>query len=188
MAIANKFIFALVGLAGGLALGILGTLHRPAPSPYRSQTNSPVRGLSAQEVENLLAGSGAGYARTAELNQHPGPLHLLELEQELEISASQAEAISAVFDQMQRDAQRLGQQIVEQEAQLSQAFATESLTPEGLDQQTQALAGLYGDLRAVHLAAHLEVTPWLTADQIERYDQLRGYSGAATPAHPHPGH
>ena len=40
-------------------------------SPYVAQQNSPVRGLSAQEVDDLLAGRGAGYARTAELNNYP---------------------------------------------------------------------------------------------------------------------
>ncbi|MCV4784044.1 DUF305 domain-containing protein, partial [Escherichia coli] len=54
-----------------------------APSPYVAQLESPVRGLSAQEVEDLLAGRGAGYARTPELNGHPGPAHVLEFKEQL---------------------------------------------------------------------------------------------------------
>jgi hypothetical protein len=46
------------------------------PSPYVPELASPVRGLSAQEVDDLLNGRGAGYARTAELNGYPGPRHM----------------------------------------------------------------------------------------------------------------
>lgn len=39
-----------------------------ASSPYVEQLDSSVRGLSSEEVDNLLKGKGAGYARMAELN------------------------------------------------------------------------------------------------------------------------
>ncbi|NER80185.1 MAG: hypothetical protein F6K42_11505, partial [Leptolyngbya sp. SIO1D8] len=145
-----------------------------------------VRGLSAQEVDDLLQGRGAGYARTAELNSFPGPLHVLDLKADLALSTEQEQAIQTVFDTMQRRAQQLGEAIVEQEAQLSQSFAMAQIAPATLDQQTAELASLYGELRATHLQAHLEITPLLSDDQIERYDQLRGY--ADTHTHDHHAH
>ena len=51
--------------------------------------------------------------------------------------------------------------------------------------ETAAIAGLQGRLRAVHLAAHLETRALLSAEQIARYDALRGYAGNATPAGHH---
>jgi hypothetical protein len=38
------------------------------------------------------------------------------------------------------------------------------------------IARLYGELRFIHLAAHLSTRAILTADQVATYDRLRGYS------------
>lgn len=54
-----------------------------AQASYTSQLNSPVRGLSTKEVDDLINGQGAGYARTAELNSYPGHRHILDLKQEM---------------------------------------------------------------------------------------------------------
>jgi len=173
---------ALGSFFGGLAVGALGmNLFHPVPtSPYVDQAESPVRGLSAQEIDDLLNGRGAGYARTAELNSYPGPRHVLDLKQELSLSPSQAAAIDTVFEDMQGEAQRIGKLIVDKEASLSRAFAAEAIAPEILGQRTQDLAALYGELRTTHLEAHLDITPLLSAEQIERYDELRGYTGSSS--------
>ncbi len=156
----------------------------PQPSPYAGQTESPVRGLTAQEVADLLAGRGAGYARTAELNSYPGPRHVLDLGRRLDLSDAQRERTQQVFDRMQRDAQRLGAAIVALEGELSAAFAGRVIAPGQLDARVDSLGSLYGRLRAVHLQAHLETTALLRADQIQAYDRLRGY-GDSTHAGTH---
>lgn len=180
---------ALSILFGGLGIGIFGVtaLHisqSVTPSPYANQSESPIRGLSPQEVDDLLNGSGAGYARMAELNSYPGPRHVLDFKNELALSPSQEQVVQTTFDDMQNQAQQLGKTIVDRENQLSQAFAENVITAEQLQQQTQDLANLYGELRAAHLQAHLEITPILSAQQIERYDQLRGYTESPSTA-PH---
>ena len=153
-------------------------------SPYVAQQNSPVRGLSAQEVDDLLAGRGAGYARTAELNNYPGPRHVLDLRQELGVTPGQAERIEVVFEQMQAEAKRLGQEIVQRETQLSAAFAGGTISEAAMEAQSEDLALLYGKLRAVHLRAHIQITPLLSAEQIARYNALRGYTSSPTEATP----
>lgn len=158
---------------------------RLARSPYVADQDSPLRGLSAQEIDDLLNGRGAGYARTAELNGYPGPRHVLDLKKELGLSSHQVEQIQAVFEQMQAEARRKGQEIVQREAQLSAAFAGESVSAAEVQEQTGALGLLYGELRATHLRAHLQITPLLSAEQIARYNALRGYT--STPGHPTPG-
>lgn len=161
-------------------------------SPYVNQLTSPVRGLSAQEVDDLLNGRGAGFARMAELNDYPGPLHLLELKTQLNLSVEQTEQIQAVFERMNAKAKQLGELIVEREQQLSRGFATGTITPAEMQTQTGELAKLYGELRAAHLAAHLEVTPLLSPEQISAYNALRGYADApspsASPSHDHEHH
>jgi hypothetical protein len=47
------------------------------------------------------------------------------------------------------------------------------------------LANLYGQLRLIHLRAHLQVTPLLTPKQIAVYNELRGYTSEADHAHDH---
>ena len=85
-------------------------------SPYAGQQHSEIRGLNAQEIDDLRNGRGAGYARTAELNSYPGPRHVLDLRRELDLSADQARQVELVFDQMEADAQRLGHEILRREA------------------------------------------------------------------------
>lgn len=151
-------------------------------SPYVAQLTSPVRGLSAQEVEDLRTGRGMGFARVAELNSYPGPAHVLELQAELDLSDAQITQIGAIFDDMSAEAKALGAEIVAAEEQLSSAFAEGAITEESLADMTADIAALYGQLRNVHLRAHLQVTPLLTAEQIAEYDVLRGYT---TSGHQH---
>ena len=151
----------------------------PAPSPYAGQPASPVRGLSAQEVADLLAGRGAGYARTAELNSYPGPRHVLDFGPKLELTVAQRAGTERVFGRMQREAQRLGAEIVAREGALSDAFAARTISPAQLEARVDSLAILYGRLRAAHLRAHLETTGLLRPDQVRAYDRLRGYADSA---------
>jgi uncharacterized protein (DUF305 family) len=145
-------------------------------SPYVAQLASPVRGLSAQEVDDLRAGRGMGFARMAELNSHPGPAHVLELQAELALSDDQIAQVQAIFDEMSAEAKTLGEEIVTAEEALSTAFAEGAITEESLAAMIAEIAVLYGQLRNVHLRAHLQVTPLLTAEQIAQYDDLRGYT------------
>ena len=173
-----------VGMAAGI--GIDRGFVRPAPpaaSPYVAQQESPVRGLSAQEVDDLLNGRGAGFARTAELNSYPGPRHVLDMRDHLALTAAQLAATQRIFAAMQTEAKRLGREIVDQETALSAGFAARRMTPERLQTDAVAMGSLYGRLRAVHLAAHLELTDLLTPEQITKYDAMRGYGGAAEHRH-----
>lgn len=161
----------------GVVLGML--WNNPAQterSPYVAQLDSSVRGLSSQEVDDLLNGRGAGYARMAELNSYPGPRHVLDLKQDLNLTTAQTEQIEAVFAQMQTEAKQVGQEILQREAQFSADFANRTISEEEIMEQTEGLGQLYGRLRAVHLQAHLQITPLLSAEQLTQYDALRGYS------------
>lgn len=155
-------------------------------SPYAAQLNSPVRGLSTQEVNDLLEGRGAGYARAAELNNYPGPRHVLDLQQELNLSSDQVQQIEGTFQQMQANAQQLGQKVVEYEQQLSTAFAQGEIDSAKLKQQMEELSKLYGQLRVTHLQAHLQIKPLLKPDQIAAYNELRGYTATAEQSSPIP--
>ena len=143
--------------------------------PYAGEQSRAIASLSESDVDALLAGQGWGLALPAELNGYPGPLHVLELADELALSAAQRAEVQAVYDRMKAEAQVLGQQYVEAEAHLSRMFrmghANEDMLTTMLTRSSETLAAL----RAVHLSAHLEVTPMLTDEQKQTYENLRGY-------------
>ena len=152
-----------------------GEQHNNFRSPYVEQLDSPVRGLSSLEVDNLLNGRGSGYARMAELNGYPGLRHVLDLSSQLNLSSQQETEIQAAFEQMQSQAKSLGKTIVSKEQELGESFASGKITNIELEKQTRELAKLYGELRKTHLQAHLQINPILSTEQIKKYNQLRGY-------------
>lgn len=100
----------------------------PAPSPYAGQQHRGIKALSDQEVQDLLAGRGMGYAKTAELNGYPGPLHVLELADPLRLSAEQKARTQGVYEGMQARARALGQALVEREAEFDRLFASRGIS------------------------------------------------------------
>jgi Spy/CpxP family protein refolding chaperone len=125
--------------------------------------------------ETLRAGKGMGLAQAAELNGYPGPAHVLELAVQLELTPEQRAQTDALFQQMQSRAIRLGKALVEAERTLDQLFASRSITPVLLSRSLEHIGQLQGQLRQVHLEAHLEQTAVLTQQQIAKYIELRGY-------------
>lgn len=154
-------------------------LPAAAEPSYADQQNLVIRALSEQEVADLLAGKGLGFAKAAELNHYPGPRHALDLAADLALSAGQVVALQAVFNQMQAEARFVGAALVEREAGLDRLFADRRIDDASLDTETAAIADLRGELRRVHLAAHLETREILTPQQVARYDVARGYGGHA---------
>jgi hypothetical protein len=155
-----------------------------SPAPYAGQQARPVKALSAEETAAYLNGEGMGLARAAELNHHPGPRHVLELREKLGLSPAQETAVRKAFDGMHAEAKRLGAEIVEAERALDARFAAGDLSAPELDRRVEEIAALQGRLRAAHLRAHLVARAALTAEQIARYDALRGY-GRHPGAHAH---
>ncbi len=160
------------------------------PSPYRDQQSTEIRGLSDAEVAELREGKGMGLARAAELNGYPGPRHVLDAiaSHQLHASPEQVARLQKIFDEMSGRARRLGEQIVGEEAALEAAFRAGGLLEESeIARRVSRMAVLRGDLRAVHLAAHLETRAVLTPEQITRYNEIRGYQPASAPT-PHRHH
>ena len=52
-------------------------------TPYAGFETREIKGLSEQDIRNSERGGGWGLALPAELNGRPGPVHLLELQEEL---------------------------------------------------------------------------------------------------------
>jgi hypothetical protein len=54
--------------------------HAQNAQPYAGQQSRAIKALSQDEVRQYLEGAGLGYAKAAELNRYPGPMHVLELQ------------------------------------------------------------------------------------------------------------
>jgi Spy/CpxP family protein refolding chaperone len=158
-----------------LLMIIVGASWTQSQSPYAGEEAREIKALSPEESHELAAGAGMGMARAAELNGFPGPRHVLELAEGLELTIDQRRAVSEVFDRMRARAMELGEAVIESERTLDAGFAGRTLDAEQLRRATQEVAALRGELRYVHLVAHLETTALLGPRQIEAYARLRGY-------------
>jgi Spy/CpxP family protein refolding chaperone len=168
-----KHVVMTVGLLTlpGLALAQHG--H----SPYTGQEARQIKALSPDDMQALLDGRGMGLAKAAELNHYPGPLHVLELATPLHLSDPQRAETQKIYDQMRQEAIRLGQLIVAKEQELDRLFAAQLVDAASLRTLVSDIARLQGELRLVHLQAHLDMQRLLSPEQIAAYDRLRGYSG-----------
>jgi hypothetical protein len=145
----------------------------------------PIKALSEQQVADLEAGRGMGLALAAELNGYPGPPHVLELADKLELSADQRASVKAMFNSMKTEALPFGSKLIEQEADLDKQFASRTITPESLKASTAAVAETQGQLRETHLKYHLLTVLVLSPHQMHRYAELRGYGGDKPMKHHH---
>jgi len=162
-------ILVLVLAACTLAVPVLADSRS---TPYAGQQSRIIKALSEEDIAALLKGEGMGMAKAAELNGYPGPIHVLTLALELELTPTQRQQIQAIFDRMSAAAKPLGAELVEHERMLDQAFAKTEITPDRLATETTAIGELAGRLRLVHLAAHLETRALLNPAQIALYQHL----------------
>ena len=145
-------------------------------SAYSGEQQRAIKSLSQQEIDDYLSGAGMGYAKAAEFNSYPGPRHVLELAEQLNLTEQQASRSKELFEAMRKDAVRLGQAIVEQEHALNKLFALNVIGQKQLTEAIGQIVVLQGELRTVHLSAHIEMKQLLTTEQIRKYDELRGYT------------
>jgi hypothetical protein len=149
-------------------------------SPYRRQAETGLRGLDEKEIADLKAGAGMALARAAELNSYPGPRHVLDAVEEgkLSVTREQRERIQQLFNTMNADAVSVGATILAEEHELESGFRSVTMTDADLHSRVARIAALQGQLRAIHLSAHLATRRILSDTQIARYNELRGYTGS----------
>lgn len=159
-------------------------------NPYVGQERRPIKALSEQEIADLKRGAGMGLAKAAELNGAPGPAHLLELKNELSLTADQIALVDDKFKNMLGTARVKGEELIAQEAELERRFAAGAITRQELADLLSKIAGIQKDLRFIHLAAHIDMLQIVTRDQVAAYNKLRGYTsgGVDTCANPPAGH
>jgi Spy/CpxP family protein refolding chaperone len=154
--------------------------------PYAGLEGRSIKALSEQQIADLRAGRGMGLALAAELNGYPGPMHVLELADALDLSGQQRAKMQELFAAMKAEAIPLGERLIAQEADLDDAFASKTITPASLAASTEAIGTTHAALRRAHLKYHLFTVEVLTSEQARRYGELRGYKSGMQ--HPHGRH
>lgn len=171
-----SIVLTLIALSGAAS----GQAPHGEHSPYAGEESRAVKSLSPEDIAELRRGGGWGLARTAELNGMPGPVHLLELKDEIALTPGQVEAIVGIYERMRAQAIAEGERYIAHEQALEEAFRARTVTEESLREMLGDIERSRARLRFIHLSAHLGTPEILTDPQIERYAALRGY-------HPHRG-
>lgn len=162
-------VAAVVALAGCTAS------HDHAGGSYAGQQSREIKALSDGEVSGYLSGAGMGFARPAELNRYPGPMHALEHADALGLSPQQRTALADLMARHRQEARALGAEVVRLERELEALFAGRTATAQGVDAKLAQIAVAQARVRGSHLKTHIEATALMTPAQVERYAQLRGY-------------
>lgn len=167
--------FAILLLLPLLASPAAAQHHQHTPSPYTGMEQRGIKALGEQQVTDLRAGRGMGLALAGELNGYPGPLHVLELADKLQLTAEQRHRVQQLYDVMKVEAAAVGEKLIEQESALDREFAEQRISPASLTRLTAQIGETHGALRAVHLKYHLATAELLSMHQRHRYAELRGY-------------
>ena len=91
---------------------------------------------------------------------------------------------------MHKEATRLGQVLVDLEMSLDRMFVEKATTEDQTRDLILEISRVRGEIRFAHLNAHLQMVKTLSADQIDKYDELRGYTDGSLQHGPgrRPGH
>jgi Spy/CpxP family protein refolding chaperone len=185
----NRIILAAAWLAATAVVAIAQAPQTQAPvakaQAYAGQQARSIASLSTEELQAFLEGRGMGLAKAAELNGYPGPMHVLELAEQLKLTSEQRRDVKHAFERMKARATDLGAKYVSAEKAVDEAFRSGNADAGTITRRVAEANRLLGEVRLSHLIAHLEITPLLTPEQRARYAELRGYGGGDQTQHKH---
>lgn len=177
LSLATALLACVTLAANGVPALASGQAHsHQHTSSYAGQETRDIKSLSADDIAELQRGGGWGLAKAAELNGVPGPAHLLEMKEDIALTADQISAIQALFDAMNAKAKQQGAALIDLERQLEAHFRSGSITDAILKDSLNQIAETREALRYTHLSTHLKTPAILTKHQIALYNQLRGYA------------
>jgi hypothetical protein len=181
----------LLVLAGALLVGCaavhaqghqhhdMGSMPGMAATPSAASAASSAGYTPEERAAGLREGRGMGLAMPAEANGYPGPRHVLELAEQIGLSADQRARTQALFETMRERAQRLGARLLAQEAGLDSMFAAHRATPALLEAAARRIGETEASLKVAHLRTHLAMMDILSPEQVARYVAARRAGGGS---------
>lgn len=173
---------SLTALAFAALLIAAPALAQHHATPYSGQQKREIRSFDAAQIEDVRAGRGMGLAKPAELNAYPGPQHVLELADALQLTPQQRAASEALIAPMRAEAKQHGAEWLAHERELDRLFESRAATPEAVQEVLDRAAAAQARVRAAHLNAHIAQRALLSEAQIATYVRLRGYAAHASDA------
>jgi hypothetical protein len=67
--------------------------HQHSQTPYSVLPQRTIKALGDEQIADLRAGRGMGLALPGELNGYPGPAHVIELADQLQLSTEQRQGV-----------------------------------------------------------------------------------------------
>src|SRR4030088_2791958 len=152
----KRRVFPIAVWVIAVVAGVSSTALAQSAQPYSGMQSRPIKALSDQQVADLKAGRGMGLALAAELNGYPGPSHLVELSDQLGLTAEQLSSLKGMFDAMKAETVPIGENLVAQEDKLDRLFAKKIISEQQLKAETQNIGETQARLRNAHLRYHLQ--------------------------------
>ena len=118
-------------------------------------------------------GRGFGMATAADRQGYPGPLHVLELADRLQLTPAQRAATQALLDAMFAASRPKGAALLDAERRLETLFAAGQADEAALRSAVGEIERLRAELRTLHLTTHLKTASLLTPEQRRAYHALR---------------
>ncbi len=126
------------------------------------------------EFEKVVGeGRGFGLAFAADQNGYPGPMHVLELKDQLKLTAEQEAKAQALMHAMFTESRPKSARLLDAEAKLRRLFADRAADDSAVRAAVAEVERARGEVRLVHLLTHLKTRELLTEDQRRIYQQAR---------------
>jgi Spy/CpxP family protein refolding chaperone len=109
----------------------------------------------------------------AMMNGYPGPKHVLEMGDELELTAAQRESIGTIYGKVKAESVKLGTELVEKDEALAALFTSGSVSTKDVEKRSREIGELQGRLRAAHLNAHVQTHAELTPAQLAKLPTMQ---------------
>jgi len=168
----------VVGLTLGVALVAVPAFAQSGHGHQHSgareaQAHRRVDAMQKEFDQVVADGRGFGLAFAADQNGYPGPLHVLELKDALELTPDQEARVRALYQAMLADARPRAARLAAAEARLRAVFVAGTADKAAVSAAVADTEAARAALRLAHLGAHLETRDLLTEAQRRSYQQLR---------------
>jgi Spy/CpxP family protein refolding chaperone len=118
-------------------------------------------------------GRGFGMAFAADQHGYPGPMHVLELKDRLGLTPEQEARVRVLLQAMFAESRPKSARLLEAEARLRALFAAGSADEPAVRAAAAEVERLRGEVRLVHLLAHVKTREVLTDAQRRAYHEAR---------------
>jgi Spy/CpxP family protein refolding chaperone len=126
------------------------------------------------EFEQVIGqGRGFGMGFAADQHGYPGPMHVLELRDQLQLSAEQARQVEALMQAMFAESRPKSARLLEAERRLRALFAAGRADEAAVRAAVVEVEQARREVRLVHLLTHLRTRDLLTDAQRRLYHEAR---------------